>query len=192
MNKPNEHDKDSLEQLYAKRKRQQTAPASIRRNVLAKQQDSLGTAYIFRRISYVAVAASTLLLMSLLLIQQPPETSSEISYQIVQLHSLGNNTETLTARFKNRYADHYHDYLAQKQTYAAHHKTKASLKLIDDGWQLQSCDDQVLQLSNELIAALSNIQQIDTMINNGDAVEIAFDQTGIILGITRSGNYLRC
>jgi len=26
----------------------------------------------------------------------------------------------------------------------------------------------------------------------GDAVEIAFDQTGIILGITRSGNHLRC
>lgn len=40
--------------------------------------------------------------------------------------------------------------------------------------------------------ALSNIQQIDSQILSGDAVEIAFDQSGIILGITRSGNHLRC
>ncbi len=66
------------------------------------------------------------------------------------------------------------------------------MHLADQGWQLKSCDDEVLQLSNELIEALSNIKQIDAQISSGDTVEIAFDQTGIILGITRSGNYLQC
>ena len=195
MTKPNEHNQhneDSLEQLYTKRKLQHSAPASIKRKVLAQQQDNQSTVYIFRRISYVAVAASTLLLLSLLLIQQPNQVSSELHYQVVQLHSLETKTEDLPDSFKNRYAAHYKNYLAQKQTYAAHHKTKAALQLMDEGWQLRSCDNEVLQLSKELIAALSNMQQIDTNIINGDAVEIAFDQTGIILGITRSGNHLRC
>jgi hypothetical protein len=192
MTKPNEHNEDALKQLYAKRKLRHLAPASVKRNVLAKQQDNQGTAFIFRRISFVALAASTLLLMSLLLIQQSDQVVTEINYQTVQLHTLETNTERLSDSIKNRYADHYNSYLAQKKTYAAHHITKAALRFVDDGWQLKSCDDEVLQLSNQLIAALSNIQQIDAQISSGDAVEIAFDQTGIILGITRSGNYLQC
>jgi hypothetical protein len=190
MTKPNEHTDDSLEQLYANRKLQHSAPASIKRHVLTKQQDNHSTAYIFKRISYVAVAASTLLLMSLLLIQHSDQVSTELKYQVVQLHTL--DTERLSESINNRYADHYKNYLTQQKTYAAHHRTKATLQLMDDGWQLKSCDNEVLQLSKELIAALSNIQQIDTNIGNGDAVEIAFDQTGIILGISRSGNHLRC
>jgi hypothetical protein len=192
MTKPNQHSEDSLEQLYAKRKLQHSAPTSIKRHVLAQQLDNQSTAYIFRRINYVAVAASTLLLLSLLLIQQPVQVSTELNYHVVQLHSLDTNTEQLSDSINNRYADHYNNYLAQKETYAAHHRTKATLQLVDEGWQLKSCDNQVMQLSNELIAALSNIQQIDTKINHGDAVEIVFDQTGIILGIIRSGNHLRC
>lgn len=192
MTKLNHHSDDALEQHYAKRKRQHTAPAAIKRHVLAKQQDNQSITYIFRRIGYVAIAASTLLLMSLLLIQQSDQVSPEINYQVVQLHSLDTETEGLSDSIKSRYANHYNDYLAQRKTYAAHHKAKAVLHLVDAGWQLKSCDNEVLQLSNELIAALSKIQQIDTQINSGDAVEIAFDQTGIILGITRSGNHLRC
>ena len=192
MTKQNQQSDDVLEQHYAKRKLQHPAPASIKRHVLAKQQDNQSTAYIFRRISYVAAAASTLLLFSLLVIQQSDPVSTELNYQIVQLHSLDTNTEDLSDSINNRYAKHYNDYLTQKKTYAAHHKTKAALNLTDEGWQLKSCDNEILQLSNELIAALSNIQQIDTLISSGDAVEIAFDQTGIILGITRSGNHLSC
>jgi hypothetical protein len=192
MTKPNQHTDDALEQHYAKRKLRHPAPASIKRYILTKQQDNNFTAYLFRRISYVAVAASTLLLMSLLLIQQPAQIPAELGYQLVQLHTLETNTEHLSDSFKERYAKHYNDYLTQKKTYAAHHKTKAVMHLVDKGWQLKNCDDEVLSLSNELIAALSKIQQIDTQIISGDAVEIAFDQTGIILGITRSGNPLRC
>jgi hypothetical protein len=192
MTNQNQHSDDALKQLFAKRKRQHTAPAAIKRHVLAKQQDNQSITYIFRRIGYVAVAASTLLLMSLLLIQQPDQVSTEINYHVVQLHTLDNDTKSLSDSIKSRYAKHYNDYLAQQKTYAAHHKTKAVLQLVDEGWQLKNCENEVLQLSNELISALSNIQQIDSQIISGDEVEIAFDQTGIILGITRSGNHLRC
>jgi len=192
MTKLNQHSDDALEQHYAKRKRQHTAPASIKRQILAKQQDNQSITYIFRRIGYVAVAASTLLLMSLLLIQQSDQVSPTINYQIVQLHTLDTDTENVSDSISNRYAKHYNNYLAQKKTYAAHHKSKAVLHLVDGNWQLKSCDNKVLQLSSELIAALSNIQRIDTQISSGDEVIIAFDQTGIILGITRSGNHLRC
>ncbi|WP_339725681.1 hypothetical protein [uncultured Paraglaciecola sp.] len=192
MTKQNQQSDDALEQHYLKRKSQHLAPASIKRHVLAKQHNNQNTAYIFRRISYVAVAASTLLLISLVLLQRTAPVLSDYNYQVVQLHTLDIEPESVSARINNRYAEHYKNYLAQKNTYAAHHKSKAVLHLVDAGWQLKNCDNEVLQLSNELIAALSNIQQIDTQINSGDAVEIVFDESGIILGITRSGNHLRC
>lgn len=192
MTKSDQENHDPLEQLYAKRKGQYSAPPSIKRQLLAKQRESQSTAHIFKRISYVAVAASTLLLMSLLLIEQSDLVSSKVKYQVVQLHSLETQPGSKSADIKHRYATHYNNYLSQKKTYTAHHKTKAALHLMENGWQLISCDQQVLQLTNELVAALSNLQQIDSQISSGDAVEIAFDQTGIILGITRSGNHLRC
>lgn len=192
MTKQDQQSDDALKQHYVKRKRQHSAPASIKRYVVAKQQDNQSTAYIFRRISYVAVAASTLLLMSLLLIQHSDPVSTELNYQLVQMHTLDSEPESLSDSIKNRYAEHYKNYLTQKKTYAAHHKAKAVVHFVDAGWQLKNCDNEILQLSNELIAALSNIQQIDSQLISGDEVEIAFDQTGIILGITRSGNHLRC
>lgn len=193
MNKPDPQSDEALQQLYVRRKNQYSAPASIKRHILTRQQqDKQSTAYIFKRISYVAVAASTLLLISLLLLQQADQVPTKYQYQVVQLHTLDVEPEGLSASINHRHAEHYKNYLAQKRTYAAHHKSKAMLQLVDDGWQLKSCDNQVLQISNELIAALSQIQRIDSHISSGDAVEIAFDQTGIILGITRSGNHLRC
>lgn len=192
MTKQDPQSADGLEQQYVKRKRQHPAPASIKRYVLAKQQENQSTAYIFKRIGYVAVAASTLLLMSLLILQHSNQDSTQINYQTVQIHTLDIEPERASDGINNRYAAHYKNYLAQKKTYAAHHKSKAVLHLVDTGWQLKSCDNEVLQISHELIAALSNIQQIDSQILSGDAVEIAFDQSGIILGITRSGNHLRC
>lgn len=192
MTKSDPQSDDALEQHYINRKRQHPAPASIKRYVLAKQQENQSTGYIFKRIGYVAVAASTLLLMSLLLLQHSNQDATQINYQTVQMHTLDIKPERLSVGINHRNAEHYKNYLAQKKTYAEHHKSKAVLHLVDTGWQLKSCDNEVLQLSNELIAALSKIQQIDSQILSGDAVEIAFDQSGIILGITRSGTPLRC
>jgi hypothetical protein len=195
MTKQKQYTDEELKQLYTQRKAQHTAPLSIKRQLLAKQQDNQSTTFIFRRMSYVAVAASTLLLMSLLLLQQTEPIRVDDGYQIVQIHTLKQPASGQSVDIKHRYANHYQDYLAQKELYAAHHKTKARLNFVDDGWQLTSCNNETkatLQISNDLIAALSNIQQVDTHINTGDIVEIAFDQTGIILGITRSGNHLQC
>mgnify|MGYP000114209519 CR=1 FL=1 len=192
MTKQEPQSDDALEQCFVERKRQHPAPASIKRYVLSKQQDNQSTAYIFRRIGYVSVAASTLLLMSLLLLQHSNQDATQINYQIVQIHTLNIEPERLSDSINNRYAAHYKNYLEQKKTYAAHHKSRAVLHFVDAGWQLKNCDNEVLQLSNELIMALSNIQQIDSQIISGDAVEITFDQTGIILGIMRSGNPLHC
>ncbi|MEP1444756.1 MAG: hypothetical protein ABJK37_01405 [Paraglaciecola sp.] len=192
MSKPDPKSDEALQRLYVRRKSQHAAPTSIKRHVLTQQQDKQSTAYIFKRISYVAVAASTLLLINLLLLQQADQVSTHYQYQVAQLHTLDVEPESFSDSINNRHAEHYKNYLAQKQTYAAHHKSKAVLQLVDEGWRLKSCDNQVLQISNDLIAALSQMRQIDSQISSGDAVEIAFDQTGIILGITRSGNHLRC
>lgn len=66
------------------------------------------------------------------------------------------------------------------------------LSVSENMWQLKTCDDEVMQLSDELISALTQIQQIDMQLNSGDVVEIAFDQSGIILGIQRSHAPLSC
>lgn len=192
MTKLNASSEQSLKEQYAKRKRQHLAPPSIKRYVLMKQQNHQTNAHIFKRLSYVAVAASTLLLMSFLLIERSERGLPNADIAVVQIHTLSPEVESLSEHLNSRYASHYHDYLKQKQTFAAHHKKRAMLRDTDDGWQLATCDNEVLQLSDELITALVGMQQIDTQLKTGDMVDIAFDQSGIVLGIVRSGNYLRC
>lgn len=192
MTKQDHPSDEEINALYSQRKSQHLAPLSIKRQILSEQQNNQGIEYIFKRISFVAVAASTLILMGLLIIQQSDRVSSEVDFQLVQMHTLESSPESLSDNINSRYAKHYRDYLAQQQTYSAHHKTKAVLHLADDGWQLKSCDRQSLQLSNDLIAALNNIEKIDAQIANGNTVEIAFDQTGIVLGITKVPKTLEC
>ena len=192
MDKHNEPSDETLTQHYARRKVSHRSPVSIKHKLLAKQQDDKSISKTFSRISYVAVAASTLLLFGLIMLQQTNIHSPNLDYQTVQIHSLEMRDTLSSESIRRRYTEHYHNYLQQKNTYALHHKKQAKLYVHEGSWQLKTCDEKVLQLSQTLVQALDNMQKIDSQISSGDIVNIAFDQTGIILGIQRSANELHC
>lgn len=195
MSNPNKPSDDTLHDLYRQRKNQHIAPASIKRAVLTKHQAKLNTQQIWRRISHVAVAASTLLLCGLVYwhyyawqITEPQ--ISGIQYTTVELHSLApaKQSEDLT----ERYAKHYNDYLSQQNILAMHHTKQAVLRQTEGDWQLQTCDQQVVKVSQQLIQALRDIHQIDANLKDGDNVELHFDKNGIILSISQSRTYMHC
>jgi hypothetical protein len=195
MSSPNKPTDDTLHDLYRQRKNQHAAPASIKRTVLVKQQSMLNTQQIWRRIGHVAVAASTLLLCGLVYwhyyawqISGPQIAATQ--YTTIELHSLAAANQS--ADITERYAKHYNDYLSQQSVLVLHHKKQAVLRQTDGDWQLQTCDLQVVKVSQQLIQALRNIHQIDVNLKNGDNVELRFDKNGIILSISQSKTYMHC
>lgn len=188
-NKPTDN---LLEQLYTARKQQHPAPSSIKKNVRLKQSADRDLKKSLQRLSYAAVSACTLVLIGLIFVHQTRFNSPAMQYQIVQLHSLNSESMTLSDDINQRYAKHYNDYLNSQKNYAQHHQKVATLKKVDSGWQLETCDQQIVSVSNELLLALSHINKLDTQLNTGDIVDIAFDQSGIILAIQHSGRVLQC
>ncbi|KXI28098.1 hypothetical protein [Paraglaciecola hydrolytica] len=195
MSKPNKPNDDALLDLYRQRKNQHSAPASIKRAVLAAHQSMFNHRQIWQRIGHVAVAASTLLLCTLVfwhykLWQTDEPQLSATQYTTVELHSLA--AEQQSTAITERYAKHYQDYLSQQQVLALHHTKQAVLRQTEGDWQIQTCDQQIVQVSQELITALRNLHQIDGNLKNGDSVELLFDKNGIILGINQSQTYMHC
>lgn len=186
---------ETLTSLYQQRKAQKVAPGAIKRQILNQHRAHTQHRLLWRRMGSVALAASTLLLVGLvywhhLFWQQHDFPLTALRYTTVELHSLA--TTKQSEAISERYAKHYNDYLKQQQVLALHHKKQGVLAQIENGWQLRTCDQQVVQVSQGLIEALRNIHQIEGTFNRGDNVEVMFDKSGIILGIYRRTNYLRC
>ena len=96
------------------------------------------------------------------------------------------------SNINQRYTEAYNAYIKQKTDFALHHNKRAKLELTQDGWQLKTCEDNPMLISNELIAALKTINQIDTSLNSGDVVNIAFAHNGIVLNISQSSQPMLC
>jgi hypothetical protein len=186
---------ETLNRLYQQRKAQNAAPAGIKRQVLAKHQAAMTSQQIWRRMTHVAVAASTLLLCGLVFWhhyswQSVEQEIATTNYTTIELHSLAPSKQS--DAISERYAKHYNNYLSQQQVLAFHHKKQAVLQQTEDGWQLQTCDQQIVKVSQDLIDALRNIHQIEGTFKNGDNVEMRFDKSGLILGIKPSAKLAHC
>jgi hypothetical protein len=195
MPNSDKHSDEKLASLYQQRKAQYVAPAGIKRQVLVKHQTLLSNQQIWRRITHVAVAASTLLLCGLVFWhhyswQSMEQQIATTHYTSIELHSLAPSKQS--DAISERYATHYNDYLSQREILAFHHQKQAILQQTDNGWQLQTCDQQVVKVSQDLINALRNIHQIEGTFKTGDHVALMFDKTGLILGIKPSPKLVHC
>lgn len=195
MANSDKYSEQKLNALYQQRKAQNPAPTSIKRQVLVKNQSVISSQQIWRRITHVAVAASTLLLFGLVYWhhyswQDDKQQISTMHYTSIELHSLAPSKQS--DAISERYAKHYNNYLSQQQILAFHHKKQAVLQQMHDGWQLQTCDQQVVKVSRDLIDALRNIHQIEGTFKTGDHVEMMFDKSGLILGIKPSPKLAHC
>lgn len=185
----------SLEEQYEMRKASHTAPPSIKRHILANHASSNTFSNIFQRIGYVTAAACTLLFFGLFTLHNVNNKQTESTANFVYIHTLDDGMNQSThprLAINQKYATAYQAYLQQKQTFAFHHQKQATLELTQNGWQLKTCEDETMLLSNALIAALIDMKKIDHSLMTGDTVNIAFAQNGIVLSIDASNNPMQC
>lgn len=195
MSSPDKPSDDTLGNLYRQRKATFKAPATIKRQMLLQHQTMINSRQVWRRLGNVAVAASTLLLIGLVYwnhysLQQRDTNLIAQQFTTIELHSLAPSKQSEV--ISERYAKHYQEYLAQQTILVLHHKKQAVLHQVDNGWQLQTCDQQVVQISQDLINALRNIHQIEGTFKTGDNVEMMFDKNGLILGIKPGPKLAHC
>ena len=185
---------DDLGQLYQKRKSKVRTSTSEKRLLMSHEVFTPPWKKWFHRSGQVAIAASTLLLIVLVAFQHYSLNNHlpQQQYTLVEIHSLDEKEGPLSENVRHKYAQHYQAYLKQKQMFAKHHKKSAIIQQLDDGWELKTCDEEIVRISNELINALYDLNSIETSLRAGDQVEIAFDRTGIILSIDRSNSATMC
>ena len=183
-----------LNQLYHKRKQRLHAPAAQKRQLMEHDLFTTPWQKWLHRAGQVAIAASTLLLVGLVAMQQYDmnHLPQPREYTVVEVHSLEAEKGLLSENVRHKYAQHYQAFLKQKQMFAQHHKKSAILQQLDDGWELKTCDEELVKISDELVSALYDMNSIESSLKAGDRVEIAFDITGIILGISRSEQAAMC
>ena len=194
---------EELTQLYHKEKGNQASPSSIRRNViLAAKKEELASNSLANKLkrwtntskSLVAASAVIALVAVVWLGQYKIEQGgfNQAQYTNVQIHSFSGPQELASNKIRLQYDAAYKEFLQQQGTLSAHHQSSARLKVSEDGWSLATCQNELLEISDELLAVLNDMQLIDNGLSTGDSVEILFARDGRILQIIKAQEPLRC
>ncbi|MFT6328418.1 MAG: hypothetical protein ACJAYN_000338 [Bermanella sp.] len=68
----------------------------------------------------------------------------------------------------------------------------AQLRVNNDGWTLATCQNQLVQISDERLDMLKDMQRVDMDLIVGDSVTILFTMDGRIIQIVKLPAPLRC
>ncbi len=188
---------DKLTSLYRQRKLQIETPDSIRRVALKHAKERTANPetvwWNFGRQLSLATGFACIVMLGILVNYtmsdrgefKRDETVVEITRLSTVPHSI---RETLNEDYRqatNR--------LAQRQlTTAIHHKQVAQLAYSEAGWEVKMCDNKSLQISSLLLAELAANNALALDAHQGDFVELAFSDTGLLIGITKTNTPLHC
>ena len=191
-NKHSMSDSD-LNDLYQSRKRRFKSPGAIKRKIMSHQQPFPTQKWI-QRFAGFTIATGVLVMFGLINLQQfsSDDIPTPVEYQPTAIHTLAAQPTSPRESINSRYAEHYQKYLSQQALIAQHHSRPARLSIQDGVWQLETCDEELLSISEDLVAALRDIGQVDNAIKTGDPVEVLFARTGIILGIRATDQQNMC
>jgi hypothetical protein len=191
-----------LDKLYQQRKSLHKAPHAVQKRVMqeakARQGRQSWKLNLFNWTTGISLTAATLFLISLVALQWqnlPLLPTSVVQYNWVEMHSLEEeyaNVSDASYSSKVKYEQHYAEFLSKQQTFARHHDKIASLKRLDEGWELTTCDEQLVKISAELVQALRELNRIEAELQSGDWVDVAFTKEGRIIGIRQNKNYHQC
>lgn len=195
MTKSHEPDELKISRLYDARKQRYQAPAASKRVVLRHHQAShkASTTWL-NRFQMLAIASATILLVSLVAINHYSMQHSDapIKYTWVEIHSMEDEATDQFANIRHRYSTLYNDYLQQQHVLLTHHNRNALLSQLDDGWELRTCDNELVKISRELVAQLTQMNLVSDTLKSGDRVNIEFNQSGLIVGIFANKNLPQC
>lgn len=190
----NHNDVEPLQQHYELRKRRHKAPRSIRELVISKARNN--QQHVWQRFNLlnwtvgVSALSALLLLYQFVTIYLEPNHVAPTQYQVIQIHRLHqessptlNDIDRLQQQMTVLHADNYARYLQTHHILTSHHSQIAKLLDTNGGWELQTCDDQIVQITPQLVNAMWNAQLFDKSIQQGQLVNIQFDQQGRITSI---------
>jgi hypothetical protein len=198
-----------LDNLYQAHKQNTQVPRYIKKQVMvaAYKKASVGGKTPWTTTSWFAAAASVFvfaLLVNMFVIRKDvydlldavalvePKQKGHFAVEVV--HRLDSEAPMMTA--KNRRRKHlekvYQLYEMRKATLEAYNKQEAQLVAVSNGWSLKTCDDEIVQISPQLVTLFVDWEQIEADIQLGDQVDIAFDSNGRITKISRISEVAQC
>lgn len=138
-----------------------------------------------------ALAASILVLAYFVLIPQPINRIPVVAQNTyIEIHTLDMPDENYSRAVA--YATLEKEY-AQKQMITSIARRPARLEINDDGtWDLETCEDEVIQISKQLVSMLKKYEVMNTPINSGMMVAISFNSNGHITRIDQLENPKVC
>ncbi len=183
-----DNDEIDLTSLYQARKKQYKSPAALKRKVLKEAMGAKYSTRFFSGFQQVAIAAGTLLLISLVAIQYYDFNHSQpqLTYTLVEVHSIGEQENNQYAEISRKYDQHYQQFKQKQALLVSHHSKSAVLNQMEGGWELVTCDKELLKVSDELVNTLKEMDLIGDTLQAGDNVNIAFNRYGLIVGIHQS------
>lgn len=184
-----------LDSLYQKRKRSVKTPESIRKTALehskTQQEKHSGWPRFGKQFNFVT-ACIGLLALGLLIQQTLTFDETHVTHRVVQIEREQLSSQSERNSINQKYQAAKNE-LAQSQiTMSIHHKRTALIAKIGDSWELKTCDDRSFALSASLLSELAANNALTLNVDQGDFVEIAFSETGLILGIEKAPDILAC
>lgn len=174
-----------LSSHYNKHKHQFKAPIEHKKHVLqkAKRIDKEVTQNInFNWFTSGALAASILVLTYFVLMPQSINhipviaQSTYIEYHTLDMPQEGYSRALAYAALEKEYA--------KKQMLTAISRKPARLEINDDGtWDLETCEDEVIQISKQLVAMLQKYDVLNSPFDSGVMVAVSFNSDGHITRI---------
>ncbi|MFQ3250873.1 MAG: hypothetical protein ACI9O6_002713 [Glaciecola sp.] len=194
---------EALSALYNIEKQSLSSPKSIRRNVMlaAKKEELAANSFsnqlkrwANRSTSLLAATALVALVAVVWVGQYKLDQGgfNQEAFTSVQIHSFSVPEELASDKIRLQYDAAYKDFLQQQGTLSAHHKTSATLRVTNNGWSLATCRNELVQISDELLAVLNDMQRVDSELHAGDSVDILFAMDGRIIQLLKSPVPLRC
>ena len=194
---------DALGNIYARDKGKQSSPNAIRRNVmLAAKKEELAARTVMHQLKRWAAASKSLIATSAMVVlvaviglsQYKLEQGgyNQAQYTQVEIHSIAPVQDLASTNIRLKYDAAYKVFLQQQGTLAAHHQSSAMLQVTSEGWTLATCQNELVQISDELLAILNETQRIDLDLSAGDSVDILFAIDGRIIQILKSPKPLTC
>ncbi|MBC3766184.1 hypothetical protein [Neptunicella marina] len=184
-----ERNQDQLNQLYEQRKQQYKSPSAIKSHLLAKNKarnkPTRSSNLINWTFGVTALSALLVLFQYMQLNQHQAQPLQITRVQVHSLHQESNNTNnnSVSQQGKVQLAQNYARFLKSQELLVAHHQAAATLLNNQDGWRLQTCDKQLVEITQPLVEAMEAQGRFEQHLNNGQMVLIDFDQQGHIVAI---------
>lgn len=184
-----------LARQYQQSKLNTKAPLALKQQVLLKaaRADKENTTNYARHWSLqLAMAASILVLSFIVFMPHFPDSSRhEVAHNIIEFHSI-DNTPSASEVTNIAYARLEQEYARNTLLIAAVQK-QARLKInLDGSWQLNTCEQNNILLSKELVAMLDKYALLPELPESGMLVSVGFDEGGHIIQIEPKQSSMLC